>query len=558
MRSHEGQENFWIARDDIKLFCDFSRKKISSVGRELPFDVLKTEGAVYFDPAFGMAVFKGGVNEISDPGFGGDGWELGAAASYDDSQAFTGGRSLRVEGVGGTAPIAWLGKNISIVGGDCRAISFFYNCPAYQQGRLEVRAMVVGGESRSGTALTAVDSQTDGWERKGFIWRLPPDTLAYFVEIFSAGFIGNCYFDAFLSEAKDFFTPYFDGDEPGCLWVSAAPPQHVYANPVIGGPTARMIKRKKYFYRISSVDSAGRESPASYEVSARTGFRHRKVALTWDRDPEAVKYRVYRGEDSRLQKQFIELEDKAVAWSSSTIRGIKPNIVFELSGNTACFEDAGFGGTAGKPPALGDHTGAVHASRSLRPDPDARLVHNIGLDLSLDFSVAGEIEPGFDSNQPFRPASFFEIGCPLIESMLAVSVRYVPKWGDQHAQILLIKMFEGKEKYAKDNVKEFGLGSVIRFVAAQNYTGGESAAGAHLWYKIDNGEVRHIFLPDCQNIGRDRPVLTISKRFYFDDFANNSFCRMLAFIQRAEEQKAHYILQMASAGKMADLFSFEQ
>ena len=41
---------------------------------------------------------------------------------------------------------------------------------------------------------------------------LPAGTDAYTLEIAAVGFTGTCYFDAFMSEHKDYFTPYFDGD----------------------------------------------------------------------------------------------------------------------------------------------------------------------------------------------------------------------------------------------------------------------------------------------------------------------------------------------------------
>ncbi|MHB8168341.1 MAG: hypothetical protein ACYDET_01680 [Thermoleophilia bacterium] len=540
----------------VKLFCDFRQQRLYGGGREIPFKTLMTSGAVSFSPGKGMAVFKGGVNEIPDPGFRGAGWELAGGADIEAGDGPAGRNLLRIQAAGDSAAKAWLKSRIPVAGGSFRTVSFFRKCLEYSAGALVVRATAFDETGQIlGTGQASVDGPGGEWRRDGFVWDLPLGTREYSLEITSEGFAGVCLLDAFQAEAKDFFTPYFDGASPACLWAAAATPQHVYASAVTGGPVSRSLDRKKYFYRISSVDAEGRESPASYEASARVGWRHRRIMLTWDRDPEAVKYRIYRGEDSRRETEVIEVEDEAVCWSPDKSEAIKKNVVFELAGNSAMYEDAGFGGVPGQPPAAVAATGSPDGSRSLRPDPDVRLRDaGVGFDLASDFFIAGEVEFGFGNDSPFRPASFFEIGNPLTESMLAVSVRFAPKWGDEQSHILLIKMSKNKEVYGKEPLAAFGAGSVIRFVAGQIFTGGRYPAGAYLWYRIDDGEIRHLTVPDARAIAGE-PVLTVSKRFYFDDFANNSYCRTMAFVQETvDEGLAGRLLQPAAGEMMADVF----
>lgn len=546
------QQNPFLSSPALKLFCDFRKKKLYGAGRELPFEILKTQGAVHFDPVKGMGVFKGGINEVEDPGFEGQGWTLGDGASVDTSRAFTGSGSLRIEGSGDTSLKAALKEKIVIAGGDCRTISFYKSCSHHDSGKLEVRATAFGMDGQLlGSEAAFISCRNEGWQPDGFIWNLARGAAAYTLEILSQSFAGVCHLDAFLAEPKSFFTPYFDGNSPSCLWVLAATPQHLCATPVAGGPVGRLFKQKSYFYRVSSVDRHGRESPASYEVKARTGWRHRKILLTWDRDPQAVKYRIYRGLSSRSRSDRVEVEDNAVSWSWDRSQGIK-RAIYDLPGNTAGFTDSGFNGAPGEPLAAGGDSGSASGARSLRPDSDARISgREINCDLKTDFWVAGEVEFGFANDRPFQPASFFEIGSPLTESALAVSMRFFPKWGDQDPQILLIKMADRKERYAKERLQNFGVGSVIRFVAAQIYARTDLPAGAHLWYKIDTGQVHHLTVPDVRLI-EGAPLLTISKRFYYDWFGNNSFCRAFAVVQGSTGEKAvHELLQTAAEMGMA-------
>ncbi|MHB1361383.1 MAG: hypothetical protein ACYCW5_02135 [Thermoleophilia bacterium] len=81
-----------------------------------------------------------------------------------------------------------------------------------------------------GSRSSSLDMSKQGWQRSGgFIFELPPGTDSYTVEILANGFVGTCHLDAFLSEPKPFFTPYFDGDSDNCMWVDAATPQNVNA-----------------------------------------------------------------------------------------------------------------------------------------------------------------------------------------------------------------------------------------------------------------------------------------------------------------------------------------
>ncbi len=535
----------------LKLFCNFVQKKIYYDGSELPFDRLRIEGAVHFDTVRGMGVFKGGVNEVIDPRFEGSGWSLGDGASIDSSDPFVGKKCLRIDGSGEQGVIAHLKERIAVGGGETRAISFYKNCRSGASGEISVRCTAFDGDgTRLGDQSLAFGGGIEGWQREGFIWRVPHGTKSYSLEVVAAGFSGVCLLDAFLSEPKDFFTPYFDGDCPSCNWVRAATPQHPTVNVDRGGWLKNPLQRRQaFFYRLSAVDNEGRESSASFEVKATTGRRRRRVLLTWDRDPEAVRYRIYRGPTSRGQDEMIEVNDDEVVWSWSPSRGIKPNGVFGLMGNTAIFRDSAKPGAPDLPRGeAGTDTGEAHASRSLRPDADVRLMHNhIGINPRSDFWLAAEVEFGFSNSLAFRPASFFEIGDPLLESLLAVSVRFFPEWGDEYPKILLIRMGRGSVNYVAGRLPEFKEGSVIRLVASQVYVGGTLPAGAHLWYTIDNGEMNHLSVDDVRPIEKD-VLLTISKRFYYDYFANNSYCRMLAAFQGAPEETSVKELLRKSAG----------
>ena len=73
-------------------------------------------------------------------------------------------------------------------------------------------------------------------------------------------------------------------------------------------------------------------------------------------------------------------------------------------------------------------------------------------------------------------------------------------------------------------------GSVIRYVAAQLYSAsGDLPAGVHLWYRIDGGEVKHITFPNVEPID-GQPTIRTSKRWHFDEFGNNSYCRSIAIV----------------------------
>lgn len=534
-----------------ELFCNFLTKKLFISGCEAPFELLKTEGAVHFDTYRGMGVFKGGVNEIVDPSFCGDGWILESGANIDFNRSFFGDRCLRVECGGEQQAVARLKENILVAGGETRTISFYKDCAGISEGQLLVRTQAFNADELPlGERSVVITAGGEGWRRSGFVWDLPEGTKSYSLEIFADGLFGICFLDAFQSEAKDYFTPFFNGNHPGCNWVLAATPQHPAVNVGRGSLATFLRPRQTYFYRVSSVDNQGNESSASYEVKITPGRWRRKILLTWDRDPKAVKYRIYRGKNSRGQDDMAELKDEDAKWSWSPLLGIKPNAVFDLRGNTAiCRNPSWQRVPAGLPVAIAEDTGAAHASRSLRQDPDVRLPKQcFGFDILSDFWLALEVEFGFANDLPFRPASFFEVGDPVLESLLAVSVRYFPKWGDEYPKILLVRMNEGKVKFVADRLPYFCEGTVIRLVAAQVYTDGELQAGAHLWYKIDEGPVNHLHVALAEPI-ETNPVITISKRFYYDYFANNSYCRMLAGFQGAPEKLFVYDFLQNTAEK---------
>jgi hypothetical protein len=208
--------------------------------------------------------------------------------------------------------------------------------------------------------------------------------------------------------------------------------------------------------------------------------------------------------------------------------------MFEVDGDKSAFVDVGEPGVPGRPLLeLGpDVSGPPHASRSLRPEPDARISNTkLGLDTPSDFWVTGEVEFDFRGDRPYRPASLFEIGNPDAGTQFAVSLRYFPDWGDEYPKILLIK--KGMETLSQDHqpLPTIEPGTVIRYAAGQLYQpGGSLPAGVHLWYRIDDGEVKHIFVENTEALS-DWPLITISKRYYYDEFGNNSICRSFAIIQ---------------------------
>lgn len=309
------------------------------------------------------------------------------------------------------------------------------------------------------------------------------------------------------------------------IWVRHASLQGSYLEP-----------ERAYFYRVTSLDGEGRESPPSIETRAVAGWLGRKILVTWDRDPQAVKYRVYRGTSSYGE-----------------------NEMFELGMDQSAFLDLGESGITAIPPLeMGaEDPGVPHASRSLRPEPEARISNtHVGLDTTDDFWVTGEVEFDFSSERPFRPASLFEIGNPESGTQFAVSARYFPEWGDEFPKILLIK--RGKEMLSNDYqaLPPIEPGSVIRYVAGQIYRGTAGLpAGVHLWYRIDNGEVKHIFVDNTETMS-DWPVIKISKRYYYDEFGKNSICRNFSIIQgRIDEGIVGFLMERGSVpdrlGKLA-------
>jgi len=588
---------------DIKLIADFPNQILFSQGRRISFDALQMEGSAHIDPGEGLAVYKGGVNEVIDPSFEGSGWKLGPLAKIDTGEASSGRKSLRISGDGSRQVVATLKEPVRIVSGKARTLSFDHKCGQYLGGAIKVSLKVFdSGGNIIGEQAGAIELGRNQWQRTGgFIYQLPDGASAYTVEVFSDGFRGLCHIDAVLVEPKDFFTPYFDGDSDNCLWVGAATPQNLtvdlnrttpslllkgavmgiiamaamgistvlFVNGFYRGrrhwmvipplaaitvagivglslgvvhiphvlprvvtlPGSYLEPDHSYFYRVTAVDEEGRESPPSSEARIRTGWLERKVKLSWDRDINAVKYRIYRGDSSYEQ-----------------------DAVYEVSGDAGGFVDVGLKADWGQPPLeLGADTAVPHASRSLRPEPDARISNTrIGLDTLSDFWVTGEIQFNFSSDRPFRPASFFEIGNPYQETQFAVSTRYFPDWGDDVPKILLIKgTGRGDFNYEWQPLPPLHPGSVIRYVAAQLYqpTAG-LPAGVHLWYMIDSGNINHITVGNTESLS-DWPMIRISKRYYYDEFGNNSICRSFAIVQGKIDESTVYHL-MAPPGSIPE------
>ncbi|MHB9052446.1 MAG: hypothetical protein ACYC5F_00425 [Thermoleophilia bacterium] len=85
--------------------------------------------------------------------------------------------------------------------------------------------------------------------------------------------------------------------------------------------------------------------------------------------------------------------------------------------------------------------------------------------------------------------------------------------------------------YISEAVPPIHDGSVIRKAAALLYQpNGDLPAGAHLWYRIDNGEVHHLIFESSEAL-TGWPLIRISKRYFYDDLGNNSICRSFAIIQ---------------------------
>jgi len=568
---------------DIKLIADFPHEILFTRGKRIGFDELLMGGGAHIDPGQGLAVYKGGINEVIDPSFEGSGWQLGPEAVIDSGVANVGRRSLRINGDGSSQVVAQLKEPVKVVSGETRTLSFSHLCDNVLAGNIKVVLDAIDADGNViGIQSSSLAMNQKVWQRSGgFIDDLPAGTSSYTIKIIADGFVGTSHLDAFLVEPKDFFTPYFDGDSENCMWVDAATPQNFTADrnqvntrlllkgtilsalamgvvaasslmfvngffrrryswmlisPLIAIPVVVLImvllgvshipnflpyrftlpgshlqSDHMYYYRISSVDAEGRESPPSIENRVRSGWLERKTVLTWDRDPGAVKYRIYRGDSSYEQ-----------------------NLYYELDGNNSTFVDTGAMAEPGQPMLeLGVDSATPNASRSLRPEPEARVSNTkIGLDTSDSFWVTGEVEFGFSSDRPFKPASMFEIGNPDAEDGFAVSVRYFPEWGDEYAKILLIKnKSEGDYDYTSEPLPPIHPGSVLRYAAALLYQPNDDlSAGAHLWYRIDNGEVHHMTF-ESPDVLAEWPLIRISKRYYYDDFGNNSICRSFAIVQ---------------------------
>lgn len=595
-RPPEGFANTSVEVRDIKLLADFQEQTIYSRGRRVYLDALKTQGAASMSGEEGLSVYKGGVNEIPDPSFEGSGWQLLTGATIDRTTASSGHQSLKVTGNGGSTVLARLLATPEVVATRyfdtitreslqaSRTLTFDQSCAAGATGMLKVRMNALDGERNPlGERSATVNVYLTHWNHSGSLTYIFPDEIAaYSVEVVSEGFRGSCNLDAFQSEPRDFATPYFDGDSDNSLWVTAATPQAFHAEhnlfgtgklvkliaiavftlalgsvtlllfvlgirrhkwwlvvfpplitlpiipvlfvaagftvlpswwpPMLSLPASHLEPDHTYYYRITAIDSAGRESPPSPEYRIKTGWLERGVVLGWVHDTEAVAYRIYRGEASYGQDQVIEVAGR----------------------ETQTIQDNGHGWSPGVPPIelLAD-TGVPHASRSLRPNPDVRISNSrLGFDPGEDFWVTGEVEFDFTNAEPYRPASFFEIGDPGVEAQFAVSTRFFPDWGDESSHIILIK--GGNSGWVDTPWEElpiFQPGAVIRYVAAQLYTANaDLPAGVHLWYRIDDGEVRHLTVPNTDPLG-GKPYIHISKRYFYDEFGNNSICRSFAIVQ---------------------------
>ncbi|GBE57391.1 hypothetical protein BMS3Abin01_00303 [bacterium BMS3Abin01] len=598
--------------EDVRLLVDFQGQAVRGQEGPLPPESIETSGsACYTDK--GLAVFKEGVNEIIDPGFEGRGWAVADGAAIV-SAGGSGSRALQVVGNGSSGTAAQLGEPVAVVDngrqattritGSTRALSYSYVFSDYQGGSVFVEIEASDSDGASvGSGSARLQPGSGGWRQGGIIYDLPQGTASYTVRIRMEGFRGTCLLDSLMSEHKDYFTPFFSGDSEGSLWVEAGAPQNIsvdlsrttlkmllkgvlmlavaglslagslymfiagrrgrkhrwfMAAPLVAIPIAllmaiglgvttppdnwplswsvqgsRLDPGTTYFYRLTSVDSQGNESPPSVESRIETQWVDRRVVLAWDRDPGAVAYRIYRGADTYAQDLYAE-----------------------VGGDTTGFVDRGEGLDPGAPPeGPWEDTGLPQGSRSLRPAPDVRVNKDIvSLDTASDYWLAGELELGFENDRAFRPASLFEIGNAQDWSTLAVSLRYVPTWGDEESKILLIKGTErGKADYEARPLPDFKRGSVIDYVVAQLFEpSGGLQAGVHLWYRIDNGEVEHIFVENTDMLS-DNHYIVIAKRNYYDYFAINSFYREFAIVQGTVDKDM--VDKVLNGEKLADSIS---
>jgi len=598
-KTNTGKPSSQAEFSDVKLLADFKNQVLYSGGKQIDINDLEIEGSAHYQPDSGLAVYKGGINDVPDPSFEGDGWKLSQDAALDSVTAKTGNKSVRIESDGSSGVVAELRTPVPVASDQAfnfingqmkqatRTVSFDSNCSLYSGGTLNLHLKVFDSKGDIlGEHSYAIDVEKPGWQRTGFVYPLPEGTDSYNIEIVSTNFSGVCNIDAILSEAKDFFTPYFDGDSDNCYWVKAAAPQefhgvlstinknlimkfiligllataaavavillyikgvrrHRHKLVVISllvalplflvvlistGVTPRpdfwpqrlyvhgsdLQRNRTYYYRVTSVDAQGVESTPSAEARIKTDWLKRKIILGWDKDPEAVNYRVYRGESTYSQ-----------------------DAMFEVDGGQQAFMDTGLKGTQQTPPREMANSGVAHASRSLRPNPDVRISsEKLQFDPGNDFWVAGEVEFGFSNILPFIPASFFEIGDPNLENQFAVSTRYATTWGDEFPKILLIKGkgFGDAESSWQPLVPIFP-GSVIRYVAAVLYEpNGDLPAGTHLWYRINQDEIKHITIANSDPI-QGQTLITISKRYFYDEFGNNSVARSFVIVQNKVDNK---------------------
>ncbi len=579
--------------EGVRLVADFGAGRYHGGDGPLPDDVIAMEGCARVVPGRGLAVFKGGVNEVVDPCFAGEGWRLSSPAAAEKAPG-TGESCLLVTGDGSSGEVASLAEPIPLAGGAVRAVSFDYLVEPGARGSLVVTVKTLAAD---GSPLRRREAEVgpgnEGW-RRGYVpvIDLPPPARAYTIEIGSRGFKGTCRLRSFLAEPEDFYNPYFDGDGEGCSWVRVATPGHPFAVrrplrkgqlvlrslllaaasalPLLaaaarwrrwrllflaaaplaaGGAVARdlgsgggrrsfiarsrLAPARTWFYRVTAVDEVGRETPPSFEVREQTTWLNRRIALYWERDPRAVAYRVYRSERSRGPAQVYMLADPQAALAPGELSQEEYG-VFTLAGKTAHFIDAGEEAPAAVPPSPAGGSGRPHAARSLRPVPDVRIDNReIGLDTRHDFWVAGEVEVGFRGERPFHPASLFEVGDPGCDTSFAASLRFVPRWGDTRPHILLIRNSPGS-KVPDKQVNPLPApypGMVIRYLAALSYRGRPGLdAGAHMWYRVDGGPVQHLYVANTDTLGAGAITL-VSKRYFFDYFGNNSFCRIFAIIQ---------------------------
>lgn len=164
----EDYENSLVRPSDIKLLADFQNQLLYSRGKRLYFDTLVLGGSSHIEPGEGLAVYKGGINEITDSSFEGSGWKLGQGALIDGSLASSGRKSLKYTGEGSSRVVAELRQPVPVVDGDTRTLSFDHEVLGGATGSIRVNLKAFDADGAPlGSQSSSLELATPGWQRTG-------------------------------------------------------------------------------------------------------------------------------------------------------------------------------------------------------------------------------------------------------------------------------------------------------------------------------------------------------------------------------------------------------